>query len=61
MKKKVCKNCKIFVDTGDCPICKNSNFTTNWQGRIVFIDTKNSMIAHKIGTEISGEYAIKAR
>ena len=61
MKKKVCKNCKIFVDGGECPVCKNSNFSTNWQGRIFFVDTNKSIIAQKIGTPVKGEYAIKAR
>lgn len=60
-KKKVCKTCKIFVEGSECPICKNSLFSTNWQGRIAITDVKKSEIGKKIGIEKEGEYAIKAR
>jgi len=36
-------------------------FSTNWQGRIVFLDTEKSFIAHKMGVEKPGEYALKVR
>ncbi|MBC8501168.1 MAG: DNA-directed RNA polymerase subunit E'' [DPANN group archaeon] len=61
MKKKACKTCKIFVDGDICPICKKSSFSTNWQGRIHFLDTKRSMIAHEMGVDVKGEYSIKVR
>ena len=61
MKKKVCRNCKIFVEGGECPLCKGTNFVTNWKGRIAVIDAERSAIAQKIGTKVKGEYAIKAR
>ena len=61
MKKKACKKCKIFVDKSECPICKGSNFSTNWQGRINIIDPEKSDIAKKIGIKIKGEYAIKVK
>ena len=61
MKKKVCKKCKIFVDGETCPICKKNSFSTNWQGRIYFIDANKSTIAKKINVEVKGEYAIKVK
>ena len=61
MKKKVCKTCKIFVEGDICPVCKKSSFSNNFQGRIFFVDTKRSMIAHEMGVEVKGEYAIKVR
>ncbi|MBU0665965.1 MAG: transcription elongation factor subunit Spt4 [Nanoarchaeota archaeon] len=61
MKRKVCKRCKIFVEGDICPICKKNSFSTNWQGRIHFLDIKKSMIAHEMGVELKGEYAIKVR
>ena len=61
MSRKVCRNCKIFVDGGECPLCKGTNFVTNWKGRIAVIDTERSAIAQKIGIKVKGEYAIKAR
>ncbi|HIH31377.1 TPA: DNA-directed RNA polymerase subunit E'' [Candidatus Woesearchaeota archaeon] len=61
MKKKVCKKCKIFVDGETCPICKKNQFSTNWQGRIYFIDAQRSTIAKKILVDVKGEYAIKVK
>lgn len=60
-KKKCCKRCKIFVDGPECPVCKTSQFSTNWQGRIAVMDANKSDIAKKIGVTVKGEYAIKCR
>ena len=60
-KKQACKNCKIFVDGEVCPLCKSTNLSPNWQGRIAFVDTEKSFIAHKMGVEQKGEYALKVR
>lgn len=59
MKKKVCKKCKLFVEGDECPVCKGSQFITNWKGRMYVIDANKSEIAKKIGAEVKGEYAIK--
>lgn len=61
MKKKVCKPCKLFVEGSTCPICKNDNFTTNWQGRLNIIDVNKSEIAQKLNMKVKGEYCIKCR
>lgn len=61
MKKKVCKKCKLFVEGGECPLCKGNQFSTNWQGRLFVIDPDKSLIAQKIGLKAKGEYAIKVR
>jgi DNA-directed RNA polymerase subunit E" len=61
VKKKVCKKCKLFVEGPECPICKGNQFTQNWQGRILILDSAKSDIAQKINIKIKGEYAIKAR
>ena len=61
MKKKACKKCKIFVSGETCPICKKGVFSTNWQGRIYFLDTAKSTIAKNINVDVKGEYAIKVR
>ncbi len=60
-RKKVCKTCKMFVEGGECPICKSNQFSTNWQGRVHFLDINKSEIAKKINTKAKGEYAIKCR
>ena len=61
MKKKVCKNCKMFVEGDVCPVCKGNVFSTNWQGRLAILDSNKSVIAKKIGIAVKGEYAIKVR
>lgn len=61
MKKKVCKRCKMFTDATECPNCHGNQFTNNWKGRLFIVDVKQSGIAKKIGVEMDGEYAIKAR
>jgi len=61
MPRKVCKKCRIFVKGDSCPICKNNQFTTNWQGRINIVDADKSMIAEKVGIKVKGEYVIKVR
>ena len=61
MSKKACKRCKIFVDGSECPICKSSDFVTNWKGRVHILDEERSSIAKKAGFPIKGEYAIKVK
>jgi len=61
MKRKVCKQCKVFVDTGECPICKGTTFSTNWKGRINILSVTDSLIAQKMEIGHNGEYAIKVR
>ncbi len=61
MPRKVCKKCRIFVKGDSCPICRNNQFTTNWQGRINIVDADKSMIAEKVGIKVKGEYVIKVR
>jgi RNA polymerase subunit RPABC4/transcription elongation factor Spt4 len=60
-KKKVCRNCKLFVEGDVCPNCKRDSFSTQWQGRIFFTNAKESHIAKQMGIEENGEYAIKVR
>ncbi len=58
-KKKACKRCKYFFEGDECPQCKTTQSVTNWKGRIFILDNKQSDIAHKVGAEVDGEYAIK--
>lgn len=61
MAKKVCKNCKLFVDGNVCPICKGNQFSESWKGRIVIVNPEKSEIAQKMDIKAKGEYAIKMR
>jgi len=58
-KKKACTKCKVFVEGGECPLCKGSQFSTNWKGRLYIIDANKSEIAKKIGIKVKGDYVIK--
>jgi len=60
-RKKACKKCKIFVKGNECQICKGTDFTTSWKGRIIILDAEKSEIAKKLGINLKGEYAIKIR
>lgn len=59
--KKVCRKCKIFFETQECPICKSSQVANSWQGRLYILDKDKSGIAKKISLVKEGEYAIKVR
>jgi len=59
--KKVCRECKMFVEKDKCPNDKSDKFTDNWKGRIVIIDANKSEIAKKVSIKNKGEYAIKIR
>ena len=61
MKRKVCTNCKLFVDGESCAICKGNKFSVNWQGRIYINNPEKSAVAQKMGIATPGEYAIKVR
>ena len=57
--KKACRKDKIFVEGDQCPICKGSDFVTNWKGRIAIINAEKSEISKKSNFKVNGEYAIK--
>lgn len=61
MKKKVCRECKIFVKDKVCPICKKDSFSESWQGKIYFVNAEKSFIGKQMGITHEGEYAIKVR
>jgi DNA-directed RNA polymerase subunit E" len=61
MRKKVCKQCRIFAEEGICPVCRGNDFATSWQGRVNVLNAEKSAIAKKMNVSVSGEYAIKVR
>ena len=61
MKRKVCKKCRSFVTGATCPICKSTDFSETWMGRINITNPDKSEIAKKIGMDQPGEYTIKTR
>ncbi len=63
MKRKVCRKCKVFIDSTDSPIngCTHTETTTTYLGRVVIIHPEKSLIAEKLGVSVAAEYAIKTR
>ena len=61
MSKKVCKECKLFVDDTVCPQCQGTAFTSLFQGKIAIIDPKHSEIAKRMSITHEGDYAIKVK
>ncbi|MAF37035.1 DNA-directed RNA polymerase subunit E'' [archaeon] len=61
MARKVCKNCKLFVDKDTCPICKGHQFGDSFKGRIFVLKAEKSKIAKQLNMTTDGEYAIKSR
>lgn len=59
--KKACKKCKVFVDGPTCPICKGTEFVTNWKGRVAILNAEKSEVAKKADFPVDGEYAIKVK
>lgn len=61
MRKQACRQCKALGDGGTCKLCGGQSWSPSWQGRITFLDPKKSFIAHQMGVEKPGEYALKVR
>lgn len=61
MKGKICKKCKIFVEKQMCPICKGTQLSDNWKGRIIILNAEKSEIAKKMNINQNGTYAIKTK
>ena len=60
MAEKACKNCRRLVKGNLCPICKNSELTSNWKGVLVVFDS-NSEIAKEANITSPGKYAVKIK
>lgn len=59
--KKACLDCRILIDKGkECPICKGTDFSTNWKSMLLVYDD-DSKIAEEAGINAPGTYAIKVR
>lgn len=61
-KKKVCKNCGLFVSLDEikCPNCEKNQFIDKYKGKIVIFD-ETSYLASKIKMNNKGMYALKYR
>lgn len=59
VREMACRKCK-YVTTGKvCPACKSSDLTPDWNGIILVVEPKNSVIAKTLGITGKGKYALK--
>jgi DNA-directed RNA polymerase subunit E" len=60
--KYACRKCKYILAEDDkkCPACGGSEFSDEWSGIVIIIDTSSSL-AGIINAKIPGRYAIKVR
>lgn len=57
-RQKVCKKCRIFVESEVCPICNGNNFSSVWKGMVIINNPSRSEIAKLLGIKQKGKYAI---
>ena len=58
---RACRFCKNISEESVCPVCKNSEFSDDYSGLLVVLDAENSILAEKLDTTESGNYALKIR
>lgn len=51
----------MVVKGNKCPLCKTSDLSDSWNGRIFVLDAEKSEIGKSIGIKSKGEYALKVR
>ncbi len=63
LKRKACIKCKAVVpyDTKVCPVCGSTEFSEDFVGLVVIVDTEKSLIAKKLGIKKPFTYALKVR
>lgn len=60
-RKKANKDTKMLIDGDVDPETGSRDLSTNWQGKVIVLDSEKSVIAQKMGLKKKGEYAIKVR
>lgn len=58
---RACRYCKNMNEETVCPVCKNTEFSDDFSGLLVVLDAENSLLAEKLNTSESGNYALKIR
>ena len=58
-KELACRKCKCVTIGKECPACKSSDLTPDWQGIVLVADPEQSRIAKTLGITVKGKYALK--
>ena len=59
VREMACRKCKCVTPGKDCPGCKSSDLTPDWNGIVLVVDPTNSEISKTLGITQKGKYAIK--
>ncbi len=57
--EKACKKCRRVVEGNVCPVCRDSQLTSNWKGYVMVINPENSEIAKKLDIKTPGIFALR--
>jgi len=57
--EKACKKCQLIVKGDICPICKESELTSNWKGFVIITNPEKSKIATELSITVPGKYALR--
>jgi len=58
---KACRNCKNISEETICPVCGGTDFSEDYSGLLIVLDSENSILAEKINAKEPGQYALKIR
>ncbi len=61
MVDRACRNCRLISEVNVCPDCKSTDLSDDFNGIVVIIDPKNSMIARVMAIKKRGKYAVRIR
>lgn len=60
-KEMACRACHAITTAEECPHCHSNDLSKDYLGYVIILDVENSVIAHKMGIEDPGKYALKVR
>jgi len=61
MSFKACRLCKTITEENQCPNCKSTDLSEDFEGVLIIIDPEESQIAKKLKISKEGQYALKTR
>lgn len=62
MKERACKTCHLITKNESiCPKCKTHTLSDDWNGEVVILKPKESIIADYIKIGVPGKYALRVR
>lgn len=60
-KESACRTCHSITTEDQCPACNSEDLSNDFLGYVIVMDPESSIIAHKMGIESPGKFALKVR